>query len=136
MTYQLPPDELEAIQANLPPQFAVLKNEYPMCIGAAATNWGNPPYPEGYIPEIIDVYYSEDALGPNMTIEKGKLTKIEFEEIAASPEIVVVEIDYEIAYIQIRGRAILNRIGGAILPAVIASPELLLKASMKTLPSQ
>ncbi|NBD15519.1 MAG: hypothetical protein GVY04_05040 [Cyanobacteria bacterium] len=131
MAYEFSEKELADINEKLPPQYAALKDKYPVSIANAADDWDTPPYPEGYVPQSIDIYYQEhDALGPGLTIEDGKIGSIQFNNWVNDSDVIGVEIDSSWAYIQVEGRVILNRIGGAVLPNVLQSPELLLKATI------
>ncbi len=136
MPYHLSPEQISEIESKLPPQYAALKDKYPICLDNAALAWDLPPYPSGYVPKSIDVYYDENAHGPAMCIEDGHLTYMEIEDPATAPTTIMMDIDDETAYVQIEGRVILNRIGGAVLPDVATNPETLLKSILKNLPAK
>lgn len=136
MVYELSPTQLEEISRKLPPQFASLKDKYPSTIYNAAEAWNLSPYPEGYVPKTIEVYYEDETNKPAMFIDNGLLTYIEIEDPVADPTMIMMEIDAHPAYIQIKGRIILNRIGGAVLPAVAVSAEALLKSVLNGLPAK
>lgn len=136
MTYELSPAQIEEINSKLPTQFATLKDKYPSAIYNAAEAWDLSPYPEGYVPKTIEVYYEDDANGPAMSIDNGKLTYIELEDPVANPVMILMEIDAHPAYIQLEGRVILNRIGGALLPAVAVNAEVLLQSVLNGIPTE
>ncbi|NBD15518.1 MAG: hypothetical protein GVY04_05035 [Cyanobacteria bacterium] len=127
MASQMSEADLAKAREKLPPSFLGFKDQYPVSLTNAVDEWDTPPYPEGYIPHSVDVYFQEDALGPDLIIEAGKLKSLNFDAWADSPDVIVVEIDDQFAYIQLEGRVILDRLGGVVLPDVFVDPELLLK---------
>lgn len=130
----LSPYEISEIEKKLPPQFAVLKDKYPNTIASVAESWDEPPYPEGYTPDVIEIYYEDDGQS-GFDIKNGEITLIRIEDVPVSPHLIHLFIDDETAYVQIEGKVILNRIGGAILPETIMSnPELLLKSILRVKP--
>ena len=133
-TNKLSSEELKEIAEKLPPQFAALKELYPITIAAVARDWDKPPYPEGYLPKSVEVYYNEEARGPALCIDNNQLTYVELEEPVTDPNLVILDIDDDTAYVQIQGRVILNRIGGAVLPDVAVNPETWLRSVINNLP--
>ncbi|MCU0536465.1 MAG: hypothetical protein MUD14_21465 [Hydrococcus sp. Prado102] len=122
-------EELREIEQKLPPQFAALKDKYPVTIAAVARDWDKPAYPQGYRPQLIEIYYEDDC-DSAIFIWNGELVSLELEESVANPSFTVVDIDDETAYVQIEGRVILNRLGGAILPNVALDPEIFLRSAL------
>lgn len=133
MAVQLSPYELNLIAKKLPPQFAALKEKYPVAIVNAADDWDRKPCPEGYAPKMIEVYYKDEADIPSLFIENGELTFLDPEDNLADTTLIMMSIDDHWAYIQVEGRVILNRIGGAILPDVVVRPEVLLMSMMSAI---
>ena len=127
MPYHLSPHQIEEIESKLPPQYAALKDKYPVAISNAAESWDKPPFPPGYIPRSIDVYYADEADGPDICLENGELTFINLRD--ASPESTVIQVDINgsWSYIQIEGRVILNRLVGVVLPDVLVHPAVLME---------
>lgn len=129
MAYELEPAQIAEIDSKLPPQFAALKDKYPLTIANVAEFWELPPYPTGYVPEFIDIYYDdEDTLQAAISIKNGKLAYIELEDPVTDPALIYLTIEDDPAYVQIEGRVIFNRLGGAVLPDIINNPEALLKS--------
>jgi hypothetical protein len=122
-------EELKEIEEKLPPQFAALKDKYPVTIAAVARDWDKPSYPQGYRPQLIEIYYEDDC-DSAIFIWNGELVSLELEESVANPSFTVVDIDDETAYVQIEGRVILNRLGRAILPNVALDPEIFLRSAL------
>jgi len=136
MHYELSEAQLAEIQEKLPPQFAALKDQYPVSISNAAEDWDTPPYREGYVPYDIDIYYREYADGPDVSVVNGQLQFIYLDQYVEEPDVIAMEIDGHWAYIQLQGRVILNRIGGVILPKVLVDSEVLLRTIVANMPSQ
>jgi len=128
--------QLEEIEKKLPPQFAALKDKYPTAVAAAAEYWDVPPYPVGYVPEVIEFSYSEDQdiSFPHAIVRDGVLTHIEPTAIAAVDNMVAFSIDDHPAYIRVEGRVILNRTDNVVLPEVMTNPELWAKAIARLMP--
>lgn len=125
----LPPSEIEHIDSTLPPQFADLKEKYPYAIVNAADYWNEPPFSVGYIPHLIDVYYGDGAENPDICIEDGRLTSINFPlEGSAQSPVIQLDVDGRFAFIQIEGIVILNLLSDLVLPDVLVDQFALLKA--------
>lgn len=129
MAYELEPTQIAEIDSKLPPQFAALKDKYPLTICNVAEFWELPPYPTGYVPKYIDIYYDDDdSSQAAVKIKDGMLCYIEIEDPVTDPALVYLTIEDDPAYVQIEGRVIFNRLGGALLPDVLLNPEVLLKS--------
>lgn len=127
MAYELEPAELEEINTKLPPQFAVLKDKYPQTIANLARYWELPPYPINYVPECIDIYYEDDNfIDSAIAIENGNLTCVQLEDPVIDPTLIYMAIENDPAYVQIEGKVIFNRLGGAVLPSVAIKLEVML----------
>lgn len=136
--YPLSAQEIQEIEEKLPPQFAALRDRYPITIAAIARDWDLPPYPEGYVPQFIEIYYSEAnaAYCPAICVDSGELRYLKLEDPVVDPSLVILDIDDETAYVQVEGRIIFNRLGGAILPDLALSPEKLLQSIIASIPRQ
>lgn len=129
MAYELEPAEIEEINTKLPPQFAALKDKYPQTISNIARYWELPPYPPGYIPEDIDIYYVDDNfIDSAIAIEKGNLKFVQLEHTVVDPSLIYLAIESDPAYVQIEGKVIFNRLGGAVLPEVAINLEFMLRS--------
>ncbi len=129
MSYKLEPAQIAEINTKLPPQFAALKDKYPLTISNVADFWESRPYPKDYLPQLIDIYYDdEETLQSAISIKNGKLVYVELEDPVTDPALIYLTIEDEPAYVQIEGRVIFNRLGGAVLPDVVTDPESLLRS--------
>ncbi|MBD2438854.1 hypothetical protein [Nostoc sp. FACHB-110] len=104
--------------SKLPLDIALLANNYRIDILNAAEFWDEPPFPENYVPELVEIYY-EDAESPHVFIRNGKLEDYTLIASETNAKSIAVQIDHQWAYIQIEGQEILNRLGGVVLPEVI-----------------
>lgn len=129
MTYELEPAQIEEINSKLPPQFAALKDKYPLTIYNVAEFWDLPPYLKDYVPESIDIYYrDENSMQADIAIRNGKLVYVELEDPITDPTLIYMTIEDDPAYVQIEGRVIFNRLGGAILPEIAINAEVMLRS--------
>jgi len=137
MMYELVPTQIEEINSILPPQFARLRDKYPLTIYNVSEVWDLPSHPAGYIPQFIDIYY-EDCSGrqPAIKIENGKLTYVELQDPVTDPTLIYLTIEDDPAYVQIEGRVILNRLGGAVLPDVLTNLEVELRSILNGISAQ
>jgi hypothetical protein len=122
--------ELEQL-AKLPPEIAALASYYPTDIMNAAEFWHEPPFPENYIPSLIEVYYGDTA-SSDIFILNGELRDYQIRNFDKSTPSIAVQIDDQWAYIQVEGKEILNRLGGVILPDVIVEPSILFSSLSRT----
>ncbi|MCF2151948.1 hypothetical protein IQ276_037195 [Desmonostoc muscorum LEGE 12446] len=112
--------------AKLPSDISALANKYPCEIINVADAWNDDPFPDGYIPRIFEIYYgtSENA---NVYIVDGVLQEYNVPEFEGNAPSVSVLFDGNFAYIEIEGREILNKLGGAVLPSVTINPSTLVQ---------
>lgn len=131
MSSVLFPFEIKLIEDTLPPQFAALKDKYPYAVLNTADYWAEPPFPQGYVPYSVDVYYGDDVASPDIAIEDGKLTNIRFpEELEAQlSQVVQIEVDGRWAFIQVEGIVLLNHLEGVLMPDVLIDTSTLIKAA-------
>ncbi|MBD2596049.1 hypothetical protein H6G74_17200 [Nostoc spongiaeforme FACHB-130] len=115
--------ELKAL-SKLPFDIAVLANNelYRNSLMNAADYWDEPPFPENHIPEFIEVYYG-DADSPHIFIVNGELQDYDVANLPDTSKTISVLVDDQWTYIEIEGKVILNRLGGAILPDILVSPS-------------
>lgn len=129
MAYELEPGQIAEIDSKLPPQFAVLKDRYPQTINNVAEFWEYPPFPTGYVPKYIDIFYEDDNFfTPSVEIKNSNLISVELEDFVTDPTLIYMAIEEEAAFVQIEGQVILNRLEGVILPDVAVNLEALLKS--------
>lgn len=119
------------IISKLPPDIAALADKYPSDIFNAAEYYECPPFPDGYIPHSIEIYYQEDADNSNVFIVDGILKDYKIDNLDEKSQFIGVQIDDEWGYIQIEGKEILNRLGSVILPDVILQPTVLINSVLK-----
>lgn len=112
------------VLSNLPMDLAVLANQESNRVSMinAAEYYNEPPFPDNYIPEFIEVYY-QDADSPHIFIVKGQLKDYNVANLPDVTKTVSVLIDDEWAYVEVEGHVILNRLGGVILPDVLVNPS-------------
>lgn len=125
MTYELSPAQIEEIDTKLPPQFAALKDNYPVAISNAAEYYDAPPFEEGYVPEVIEVYYGEEADGAGILAWNGRVS-IDLNNYQPGASVLMKQIDGQWAYIQIGSIVLLNRAGGVILPPIAEESDFML----------
>ncbi len=125
MTYELSPAQIEEIDSKLPPQFAALKDKYPVAISNAAEYYDAPPFAEGYVPELIEVYYGEDADDSGVFAWNGSVS-IKLDNYKPDSPVVMKQIDGQWAYIQIGSIVLLNRAGGVVLPPIADKSKFML----------
>lgn len=110
---------------KLPPHLASMANKYFIQYFNEFVNvidcYNDEPFPDGYIPRSLEVYYGVLPT-PNIQIIDGILEDYTLPEIERNNPSITVMIDGSFAYIEIEGQEILNKIGGAILPQIIANP--------------
>ncbi len=137
MMYELAPAQIEEIDSILPPQFARLRDKYPLTIYNISEVWDLPSHPAGYVPQFIDIYY-EDCSGrqPAIKIKDGKLTYVELSDPVTDPTLIYLTIEDDPAYVQIEGRVILNRLGGTVLPDVLTNLEVELRFILNGISAQ
>lgn len=114
--------QIQQINQILPLELAQLRDRYPNTIYELACAWHLPPFPVGYTPQIIELYYGNDEgnESPDFVIEAGSLTSIRVPTDETPCEIIQLEIDGHWAFIQIGSAIVLDRISGrVILPEVL-----------------
>ena len=124
--------ELEQIRKRLPPRIQALKDKYPQAVYNVSEAWGLKPYPHGYIPESIDIYYADDPTGADISFFEGKLISFDLEP-SKDKDVIKMSVDDEWAYIQVGGRVLLNRLGEVILPEMLLEQKTLLEFSLANL---
>ena len=88
------------------------------------------------MPQLIEIYYEDEADDSTIFIKNGQLVSIRLENTVKDPTVIMMEIDDQWAYIQLEGRIILDRRGGAILPDVVVNPSVLLSTILLNLPAR
>ncbi len=124
--------ELEQIRKRLPLHIQALKDKYPQCVYNTSEAWGAKPFSHGYIPESIDIYYSDNTRGSDISFIEGKLTVFKL-NTPKDKDVIKVSIDDEWAYIQAGGKVLLDRLGEVILPDILLEHKALLEFSLTNL---
>ena len=137
MPYELDAAQIEEINSKLPPQFAALKDKYPLTICNVAEFWDLSGYPEGYIPEWIDIYYKDEpTMQADISIRDGQLTYVELEDPVTDPSLIYMTIEDDPAYVQIEGKVIVNRLKGVVLPDALVNSEVMLRSILSGIAAQ
>ncbi|MBD2451149.1 hypothetical protein H6G76_29270 [Nostoc sp. FACHB-152] len=108
------------IISKLPPEIASLADRYPSEILNTADSWDEEPFPNGYIPESIEVYCGDEEV---VFIIDGLLDFYQPTTIGRNSTSLTVMIDSNFAYIEIEGKEILNKLGGVVLPDIVNYPS-------------
>ena len=124
--------ELAQIRKRLPLELQALKDKYPQCVYNVSEAWGASPFPHGYIPESIEIYYSDDPSGTDIAFQDGKLRNFDLEP-SKDKDVIKVSIDDEWAYIQAGGKVLLDRLGEVILPDILLDQKALLEFTLANL---
>lgn len=122
MVYQLSAAQIQDIDRKLSPEIAALKEKYPVGVSLFADYYNAPPFPQGYKPKLIEIYFDELADGPGIIFEQDKGLTFDFDFYQSDPAAFFMDVDHQVAYIRLDYRVLLNRIEGIILPDI--SPEL------------
>ncbi|WP_414541659.1 hypothetical protein [Nostoc sp. CCY0012] len=117
--------------AKLPSDIATFANKYFIQYFNEFVNtidsWHDEPLPDGYIPHSFEIYYGTSH-SPHIHIVDGVLEEYTLPELEKNSPSVTLIIDSNFVYIEVEGKEILNKIGGAILPKIITNPSLLLSS--------
>ena len=128
--------------ARLPEWIQELQDDYPNTVKNTAFDWDKPPIPERFLVEEIEIYYSDSASGPDISIYDGTLDSFNPREPEDSPFVIQVYIGGEVkpegtpwsgfAYIQVEGCVLLDKIGvpldgRGLIPEVLLSPDVFLQ---------
>ncbi|BAY14082.1 hypothetical protein [Calothrix sp. NIES-2098] len=116
--------------AKLPLDVAALAEKYRIDIINAAEFWDEPPFPDNYVPEMIEIYYG-NTISPHVFILNGQLEDYKLDDLDINRKSIAVQIDDQWAYIQVEGQEILNRLGGVVLPDAVIEPSALLNSILK-----
>ena len=126
--------ELAQIRRRLPRDIQALKDKYPQAVYNTSEAWGAKPFPHGYVPESISIFYTDDpsGRGPDISFYEGNLISFNLEP-SKDNDVIKVSIDAEWAYIQVGRKVLLNRLGGVILPDILLEQKTLLEFSLSNL---
>ncbi len=124
--------ELEVIRKRLPPKIQAYKDKYPQAVYSVAEAWGLEPYPHGYVPESISIYYADDPRGADILFLNGELLSFRL-TAPKDKDVIKVSIDDEWAYIQVGREVLLDRLGEVILPDILLEQKTLLEFSLANL---
>lgn len=81
------------------------------------------PYPEGYKPKAIEIYYGDAPSDSTYYYRDGKWVDINLENME-DESVVQILIDAQWAYIQAGNEVLLDRIGGVELPEIPSIDEM------------
>ncbi len=129
MVLRLTKYKLEQIRKKLPPSIQFLKDEYPQTTYNISEAWDLEPLPDGYVPDYIGVFYGDDARGSHICLSFGELLPLKLTP-PPDKDVVKVSIDDEWAYIQIKDKVLLDRLGGVVLPDLFLDTQKLLDLSL------
>ncbi len=118
--------ELAQIRERLPKDIQAYKDKYPQCVYNVSEAWGASPFPHGYVPEHISIYYSDNPRGSDIAFWNGKLRNFNLKP-SKDKDVIKVSIDDEWAYIQAGGKVLLDRLGEVILPDMLLDQKALLQ---------
>ncbi|SRR5579883_560170 len=125
--------ELRKIE-QLPEEIADLAQKYPIDIVNVAESLEEPPFPENYIPEIIEVYYGDSEVSDILVVQ-GEIRSFTTRELEENEAVIAVHIDGKWVYIEIEGKELINKLDGIVLPSVIADvPTLAQSIAAKKIP--
>lgn len=122
MVYQLSDAQNWEIERKLPPEIAALKEQYPVGISLFADYYNAPPFPQGYQPKLIEIYFDELADGPGIIYQYEKGLTFDFDFYTPNSPTFFMDVDHQLAYIRLGSLVLLNRAEGIVLPDL--PPEL------------
>jgi len=123
MAYYLSDVQLREI-SKLPPELAVLKEQHPVAISLVAEYYDAPPFPTGYEPKLIEIYFDEQADGPGILYQKAKGFSTDFDFYKPNSSAFFMDIDHQVAYVRLGSLVLLNRVEGIVLPDIPAKLEI------------
>ncbi len=129
MAYELCEHDLQKI-AQLPLWIQQLKDKYPLAVYNTSDAYYLEPFPIGYHPKEIEIYYGDDYEDSDFYIEGTELTDFN-EKTPPDLSVTQLRIDGDWAYIQVEGIIILDRLSGVILPEIVLNHEVLLRSILK-----
>jgi len=122
MIYQLSDAQIREIEHKLPPEIAALKEQHPIAISLVADYYDAPPFPQGYVPKLIEVYFDELADGPGIIYRQEKGLVFDFDFYQPNCSAFFMDVDHQVAYVRLGSLVLLNRVEGIVLPDI--PPEL------------
>jgi hypothetical protein len=100
---------------ELPPSIQELAQKYPLTIASLSKVYWSPHFQYGYSPRSIEVFFGEKSNSPGVWFFEGKL-KIYDLSSPLDKDVIRVFFDRQLAYVQIEGLPIFDRIGGTVIP--------------------
>ncbi len=91
--------------------------QYPNATLNAEDSINLPPFPNGYRPKEIEVYFGDSSDDSAYHYRNGKWFDISLKNIT-DESVVQILVDDSWAYIQAGNEVLLDRLGGAVLPEV------------------
>ncbi len=119
MVYQLSATQIQDIERKLPPQLAALRKQYPVTISLLADYYHAPPFPQGYKPKLIEIYFDELADGPGIIYQHERGLTFDFDFYNPNSATFFMDLDHEVAYIRLNSVVLLNRSEGIVLPDIL-----------------
>lgn len=123
MTYKLSDVQFREISSKLPPELAALKDQHPVAIALVAEYYDVAPFPQGYEPELIEIYFDELADGPGIIYHKAKGLSFDFDFYKPNSFVFFMDVDHQVAYVRLGGLVLLNRVEEIVLPDIPAELE-------------
>ncbi|MFQ4143028.1 hypothetical protein [Chlorogloeopsis sp. ULAP02] len=119
--------------AKLPAEIAVFAEQHPTDILDTATFWNKPHLSESYVPELIEIYYGNTihSDGSDISIMNAQLKHYKISNFDSNIQSIAVEVDGELAYIEVEGKEIVNRLSKLVLPDVVVEPSILINSVLK-----
>lgn len=127
MTYYLSDFQLQEI-SKLPPELAALKDQYPVAISLVAEYYDAPPFPQGYEPKLIEIYFGEHVDGPGILYRKEKGFSFDSDFYTLNSSDFFMDIDHQVGYVRLGSQVLLNRVEGVVLPDIPSETEINMSA--------
>lgn len=118
MLYPLTDVQHRDIKRKLPPEIALLKDDHPVAIALVADYCDAPPFPTGYQPKLIEIYFDELADGPGILYRQDRGLTFDFDFYKPNSPVFLMDVDHQVAYVRLGSLVLLNRIDGIVLPDV------------------
>lgn len=118
MLYPLTDLQHRDIDHKLPPDIALLKDDHPVAIALVADYCDALPFPTGYQPNLIEIYFDELADGPGILYRQDRGLTFDFDFYKANSPVFMMDVDHQVAYVRLGSLVLLDRIKEIVLPDV------------------
>jgi hypothetical protein len=115
MFTQVHPNEDKIIHERIPEDIQAFCSDHELILGMMAHVWNIEELAEGYDSNRIDVYVEEQD-EPIISYVNGEIEVACPDFVPENFTALVVEVDFVLRYVQIRGREIFNKLGALRLP--------------------